>query len=147
MPSFAPFSSLLGDSLLVIIVLGSLCPRRTRRPTMRTGCQWNKSLAASLRVAVVPRVGCDLPLLLLPSSLSPLCCNLHHCLSRVSARGGPRTCPSQCLLLPPLPILPPPSSVCSWRDAALLLARVLPSSMGWDVICLPCPHCHVTIAP
>ncbi len=70
-----------------------------------------RSLAASSHVVVVPGVGCDPPSLSL-SSLSPSRCNLRHCLSPVSARCGPQTCPTTCSLLQPLSTSPYPSSAC-----------------------------------
>ena len=102
------------------------------------------SLITSSRVAIVLGVGCNPPLsslLSLPSSSSPLHCNLRHCLSPVSARRGPRTCLSTCSSLPSSLTSPSCSSVCCRRNAAMPPAWVLPSSAGWDAFLPPCPCC------
>ena len=90
-----------------------------------------RSLAASLRVAVVSGVGCNPPSSASSSlSLSP--CNLHRRPSQVSARRGPRTRPLTCSLLPPSSTSPsPPSARCRSR----LVERSLSASSCVAVIC------------
>ena len=113
----------------VDVALFLLCPPPAER-----------SLAASSRVAVLRRVGCNPPSLSL-SSLSQLHHELCHPPFLVSARRGPQTRPLTCLSLPPPSMSPSPSSACrrSW-DSASALSTTRPAPPLLHHCC--CLHRH-----